>query len=161
MSLPTSQQRILDGIADGLRAHDSRLASLFATFNRLTKQEEMPKTEQLARKRTATARTRWRTGRPRELYAAGRAVPLMGAPGASGATAAPAAPGAPGKGVLRGRFWIALVPIVVLTVVGVLLLGWLVGPQGRCAHGTASGRVASSLIAPSGCAVERPHAGRG
>lgn len=149
MSLPTSQQRILDGIADGLRAHDSRLASLFATFNRLTKQEEMPKTEQLARKRTATARTRWRTGRPRELYAAGRAVPLM------------AAPGAPGKGVLRGRFWIALVPIVVLTVVGVLLLGWLVGPQGRCAHGTASGRVASSLIAPSGCAVERPHAGRG
>lgn len=146
MSLPTSQQRILDGIADGLRAHDSRLASLFATFNRLTKQEEMPKTEQLARKRTATARTRWRTGRPRELYAAGRAVPLMGAPG---------------KGVLRGRFWIALVPIVVLTVVGVLLLGWLVGPQGRCAHGTASGRVASSLIAPSGCAVERQHAGRG
>ena len=47
MSLPDSQQRILDGIATTLRAHDSGLASMFATFTRLTSHDAMPETEQL------------------------------------------------------------------------------------------------------------------
>ena len=34
-------------IEDGLAGHDSHLTSLFATFTRLTRQEEMPMREQL------------------------------------------------------------------------------------------------------------------
>jgi hypothetical protein len=65
MSLPVAQQRILDGIEDGLRAHDSRLASMFATFTRLTRQEEMPWFEQLRPRRRKGGSARRRGSRPR------------------------------------------------------------------------------------------------
>jgi hypothetical protein len=80
MSLPARQQRMLDGIDEWVRKHDARLASLFATFTRLTKHEPMPETEQLKAKegRAAArwwrrsrspgrARRNWRTDRPGEL----------------------------------------------------------------------------------------------
>lgn len=51
MSLPASQQRILDGIADALRISEPRLASMFAMFTRLTKNEAAPWREQLPRRR--------------------------------------------------------------------------------------------------------------
>ncbi len=58
MSLPISQQRILDRIEHGLRTHDSRLTSMFATFTRLTRLDEMPEVEQLKPgRRKASART--------------------------------------------------------------------------------------------------------
>jgi hypothetical protein len=47
MSLPAAQQRILDGIADTLRASEPRLVSMFAIFTRLTKNEARPWREQL------------------------------------------------------------------------------------------------------------------
>jgi hypothetical protein len=47
MSLPAAQQRILDGIADGLRASEPRLASMFAIFTTLTRNEAPPCREQL------------------------------------------------------------------------------------------------------------------
>jgi hypothetical protein len=47
MSLPAGQQRILDGIADGLQASEPRLATMYAIFTRLTKSEARPRREQL------------------------------------------------------------------------------------------------------------------
>lgn len=47
MSLPTRQQRILDRIEHLLRDSDPRLTSLFAIFSRLTREEEMPRVEEL------------------------------------------------------------------------------------------------------------------
>src|SRR5215472_4868384 len=47
MSLPACQERILSGIEDALRKGEPRLASRFAIFSRLTRGEELPRTEQL------------------------------------------------------------------------------------------------------------------
>jgi len=47
MSLPACQERILSGIERALRAGEPRLASRFAMFTRLTRDEELPRTEQL------------------------------------------------------------------------------------------------------------------
>ena len=47
MSLPACQQRILDGIAGALQARDPRMVSLFSIFTRLTRQEPMPRREEL------------------------------------------------------------------------------------------------------------------
>ena len=54
MGLPAGQRRALEKIEHALRASDPRLASLFAVFGRLTRDEEMPRIEQL-RHRVAAA----------------------------------------------------------------------------------------------------------
>jgi len=47
MSLPASQQRILDRIERKLRDTDPRLTSLFSIFTRLTRDEDMPRAEEI------------------------------------------------------------------------------------------------------------------
>jgi hypothetical protein len=47
MSLPASQQRILDRIEDALKKREPRLASMFAMFTRLTTHEVLPRIEAL------------------------------------------------------------------------------------------------------------------
>jgi hypothetical protein len=47
MSLPASQQRVLDRIEEALKKHEPRLASMFAMFGRLTFHEGLPRTETL------------------------------------------------------------------------------------------------------------------
>jgi hypothetical protein len=47
MSLPACQERILSRIEDALRRGEPRLASRFAIFSRLARDEELPRTEQL------------------------------------------------------------------------------------------------------------------
>jgi hypothetical protein len=47
MSLPACQERILSGIERALRTAEPRLASRFAMFTRLTRDEELPCIEQL------------------------------------------------------------------------------------------------------------------
>jgi hypothetical protein len=47
MSLPSGEQQILDGIAETLRASEPRLASMFAIFGRLVKNEGPPLRERL------------------------------------------------------------------------------------------------------------------
>ena len=42
MSLPSSQQRVLDRIEGRLRDSDPRLMALFVIFTKLTRDEEMP-----------------------------------------------------------------------------------------------------------------------
>jgi|SRR5215469_13841083 len=51
MSLPAAQQRILDGIADGLRRTEPKLAAMYATFTRLCGGDGPPIREQLTRRR--------------------------------------------------------------------------------------------------------------
>src|SRR5437667_11829173 len=47
MSLPASQQRVLDRIEEALRRREPRLASMFAMFNRLNIHERLPWIEAL------------------------------------------------------------------------------------------------------------------
>jgi hypothetical protein len=47
MSLPAGEQRILDGIADGLR-REPKLAAMYAMFTRLCGSEGLPRQEQLS-----------------------------------------------------------------------------------------------------------------
>jgi hypothetical protein len=47
MGLPARQLRVLERIEGTLRGSDPRLASLYAIFSRLTRDEEMPRVEQV------------------------------------------------------------------------------------------------------------------
>ena len=47
MGLPARQRRVLDRIESTLRGSDPRLAALYAIFSRLTRDEEMPRIEQV------------------------------------------------------------------------------------------------------------------
>jgi hypothetical protein len=71
MGLPARQRRVLDRIESTLRGSDPRLAALYAIFVRLTKDEEMPRIEQL-RHRALLLLWRLRTGLVRVF---GRLVP--------------------------------------------------------------------------------------
>ena len=47
MGLPARQRRVLERIEGTLRGSDPRLAGLYAIFSRLTRDEEMPRIEQV------------------------------------------------------------------------------------------------------------------
>jgi hypothetical protein len=47
MSLPSGQQRVLDDIEVALQASEPRLASMYAIFTRLTRNEARPRREEL------------------------------------------------------------------------------------------------------------------
>jgi hypothetical protein len=47
MGLPARQRRVLDRIESALRGSDPKLAALYAIFARLTRDEDMPRAEQL------------------------------------------------------------------------------------------------------------------
>lgn len=47
MSLPSGQQRALERIEQTLAAQDPRLGALFAVFTRMSRDEALPKTEQI------------------------------------------------------------------------------------------------------------------
>jgi hypothetical protein len=47
MGLPVRQRRVLGRIENALRGSDPKLAALYAIFARLTRDEEMPRAEQL------------------------------------------------------------------------------------------------------------------
>jgi hypothetical protein len=86
MSLAAREQQILDGMETALQAGETRLTSMFAIFTRLSRDEEIPGTKELAarsrRPRSwlkapratgrhprnawwrSTSRARWATGRP-------------------------------------------------------------------------------------------------
>lgn len=59
MGLPAHQRRVLDSIEYRLRGSDPRLAAMFAIFSRLTREEEMPRIEEL-RHRAAMLLARFR-----------------------------------------------------------------------------------------------------
>jgi Protein of unknown function (DUF3040) len=47
VGLPVNQRKILEKIENALRGSDPRLAALFSIFTRLTRDEEMPRIEQI------------------------------------------------------------------------------------------------------------------
>jgi hypothetical protein len=64
MGLPASQRRILERIENALLGSDPRLAALFSIFTRLTRDEEMPRVEQVrARAAIVLARVGYRLAR--------------------------------------------------------------------------------------------------
>jgi hypothetical protein len=66
MSLPAGQQRALDAIADGICTSEPKLASMFAIFGRLSRNDLPPRREQL----TADPGIRgWLTAVPSRLWA--------------------------------------------------------------------------------------------
>jgi hypothetical protein len=70
MSLPACQERILSGMENALRVCEPRLVSRFAIFSRLTRDEELPRIEQLMpqpwlRRVLASAGRAWRFLFPR------------------------------------------------------------------------------------------------
>jgi len=70
MTLPASQQHLLDGIAGELRTTEPRLAGMFAVFTRLTRDEALPRAEQLeARARRPRRWLSWLS--PRRLWVSG------------------------------------------------------------------------------------------
>jgi hypothetical protein len=72
--LPACQQRALDGIESGLQACEPRLASMFAIFTRLAKDEAVPRTESLrAETRVARSWLHGLTATPRAILA----IPLI------------------------------------------------------------------------------------
>jgi hypothetical protein len=52
MSVSAAQQRVLEGIADGLRRTEPKLAAMYAMFTRLSGNEEPPSRERLAPRRS-------------------------------------------------------------------------------------------------------------
>jgi hypothetical protein len=50
MSLPAAEQRVLNGMAEAMRASEPRLVSMFAMFTRLARNEAAPGQEQLPRR---------------------------------------------------------------------------------------------------------------
>ena len=94
MSLPACQERILRGMESALRKGEPRLASRFAIFTRLTKDEELPRTEQLVprpwpwrllghagvrprRPRRGGGTAAWASGRPAVRLRAVILVPVL------------------------------------------------------------------------------------
>ena len=75
VSLPVSQQRILDGIENVLEGGEPRLRAMFAIFTRLTRDEGAPRTEAL-REPTLLRRV-WPAGGPAATVRAIVAVPLI------------------------------------------------------------------------------------
>jgi hypothetical protein len=81
MSLPARQERVLGRIEHSLYAGDPRLRSMFATFTKLTRGQEMPRLEQLESRLWPLRNWRQRlTRRGREGRAASSAG-SMDAPG--------------------------------------------------------------------------------
>ena len=107
MSLPSAEQRILDGIAESLRVSEPRLDAMYATFARLTRNAPRPRRERL------------RSGPAARLTAAARRVPGCQTPS--------------GRRVwLRVM---AVAQLAVALIVLVVLVGLSAGPGWSCTGG--------------------------
>jgi hypothetical protein len=67
VSLPVSQQRVLQGIESALEGGEPRLRSMFAIFTRLTRDDGAPRTELLPPR--ASVRRAWLVARRRAIIA--------------------------------------------------------------------------------------------
>ena len=116
MSLPACQERILSGIENALRACEPRLASRFAIFTRLTRDEQIPHTEQLVPQ----------TWLRHALTSAGRAFRfLFPRPRSRGSTAVR---GAQGRPAARLRAVVVL-PVLLIAMASATVATAMVGTQ--------------------------------
>jgi hypothetical protein len=126
MSLPAGQERILSGIERALRSAEPALASRFAMFTRLTRDEELPRTEQLVPPPWRPWRWLTRTG------SAGR-IPNQRSPSGNGAPAWP-------RRAVRFRRAV-VVPVVLIAMASAVLFASFSGagrPCGGLAHRRAA-----------------------
>ncbi len=151
MSLPACQERILAGIENALRTCEPRLASRFAIFTWLTRDEELPSTEQLGPRPRLISR--WR-------QAAGTACRVLFHRPRAGGTTRRAA----GRPAARLRA-LVLVPLMLAAVVSGLVAAGLSSAH-SCRTGPVQATAAMSRLgdcAASGAAhvsrITRPTMG--
>jgi hypothetical protein len=75
MGLPARQRRVLGRIECALRGSDPRLAALYSIFARLTREEEMPRIEQLRHRAVVLLASARRHLRIRRKHSLGWLVP--------------------------------------------------------------------------------------
>jgi hypothetical protein len=110
MSLADREQQILDGMETALQAGETRLTSMFAIFTRLSRDEEIPGTEELA----------VRSRRPRSWLRAPRAAGRY--PRNAWWRSTSRARWAAGRPAAKLRA-IALIPVALAAIASVVLLG--------------------------------------
>ena len=103
MSLPARQERVLGRIEHSLQAGDPRLRSMFATFTKLTRGQQMPRLEQLE-SRSWLLRSWLKRIRPWQRRRTARGAPAADTPGTT----------------LRA---ILLVPVMLAALASAVLLG--------------------------------------
>ncbi len=135
MGLCFPEQQELDAIDDALRAEDPRLGSLFGIFTRLSRQEEMPRSERLGV-----------AGRPpgglRRVFGRWRKVP--GRPDAGWLWAARAA------------------PLAIIAALSVLFLFLTPNAAGRrCGHAAGPHGPVRAMVALGQCTSHSPAPGPG
>jgi hypothetical protein len=81
MSLPARQERVLGRIEHSLHADDPRLRSMFATFTKLTKGQQMPRLEQLESRSWPLRYWLRRLARPRRRRSTARGARPADPPG--------------------------------------------------------------------------------
>jgi hypothetical protein len=134
MSLPVGQQRVLDDIEGVLQASEPRLASMYAIFTRLTKNELRPRREELPAGRV-------RLGRLRSCLSVRRMIRAI----------TPRAWGPVPRALVLAEI------ITVLAAVGVLIGLTLHTVRGACASGLS---VHSALThTRAGCRAQAGHVG--
>lgn len=134
MSLSAHEEQVLNSVEDGLARSDPRLASLLATFTRLTSGEEMPAAEKiLAACRRDTRRSRRRSYRDRACRPARQLYRLLGSRQAA-------------------LLWLVAVAAVVLVAVA-LAAGRHSGGRGACLTSRAAACTTPASAHVSGPAV--------
>jgi hypothetical protein len=113
MSLPARQERVLGRIEHSLHAGDPRLRSMFATFTKLTRGQQMPRLEQLESRSWPLRCWLKRLTRPRRRRRTARGALAAGTPGTT----------------LRA---IIIVPIMLLVLASAVLLGVGARSGSRC-----------------------------
>jgi hypothetical protein len=123
MSLPAHQERILHGIESALRTCEPRLASRFAIFTRLTKDEDLPPREQVVPQA-------W----PKRVAAAWRGSPHGARPGGGAPAAA------------RGRTMAGFRAAVLLPVVLIAMASALVAASLTASHACTAAASRASVV---------------
>lgn len=139
MGLPARQRRALDGIESGLRISDPRLAAMFFIFGRLTRDEDMPRIEEL-RHRLAIMRLRIRLG----LAAAGRRLTFSRRrrePARAGRRAVP------GSRTSRWRPMAMFFPLALVLMSASIFVAYRFGGAPRC---SSTQTVATARLHPRG-----------
>jgi hypothetical protein len=144
MGLPPRQRKALDGIEGRLRISDPRLVAMFFIFGRLTRDEDMPRIEEL-RHRAAMTWLRIRFW----LAAAGRRLTFRrrGDRDTAGARGRAGRRAAPGSRAGRWRPMAVFFPLALVLMSASIFVAYRFGGAPRC---SATQTVATAKLHPRG-----------